>query len=217
MENNQTTNQEFNEEFVVTKNNQTEKIKKRKKFNFTPGNILFLIVLNIIVITTIINLCVRTSFWAHYVAIGSLTAYFVIYAFLTNTAKNINIRLTFAVMFINFFAAFFAIFLLITKYNDHNWIWQYFIPILIMFNNLVTTVLLVFNKITFVNALMTFCMNLFQSLVQMILIIIFVGINSSFVSVFSIVSFSYCLLGVINAIFIKGFQITNNIGKSEKI
>ena len=210
-------NNNFNEKTTEVIIDQTPSKTKSKKFNFTPGNILFLVVLNIILITTIINLCLQTGFWAHYIAIGSLTGYFVVYAFLTNTAKNINIRLSFSVLFINLVATFFVILLLITNFSDYNWLWQYFIPILIMFNNLVTTTLLVFGKITFVNALMTFCLNIFQSLLQLIFVLVFVGVNGTFVSVLSIVTFSYCLLGVINSIFIKGFQITNNIGTNEKI
>lgn len=205
----------INEEIIVEKEEKTP--AKKKSRNFTAGNALFLVVLNIILIATIVNLCVKADFWAHYVALGSLTIYFIIFSFLTKSPKNINIRLTFSVLFINFVALFFTILLLTTKLSDYNWIWQYFIPIIIMFNNIITTALLLLNKITFVNALMTFCITLFQSLVQLIFILIFVGIQGSFISVFSIVCFSYSLLGVINAIFIKGFLVTNNIGKNRKI
>lgn len=186
------------------KSEATEIKKRRRKKALNKGlsvwSIVVLVMLNICVCLTIINLAMGGLFWAHYVTLCCFTVGTFVYSIFTKKIKKIALRLRLSVLSLYIIACIYIAILHVLS-NDYAWIWQYYIPSIITFSNIVTLIILLYSKLTLSNGLISYMLNLVLASMPLILMIVIP--SSDAVIGTTVCAFGTSLLGVVNLLYVK--------------
>ena len=191
---------------VNTEEVNKSKPQKKPKRILSVFGVIVLLIINACVCATIVNICLETSFWAHYVTIGLLTAFLIIYSLCTKNPKTMANRLRNSVFVLNLIGGAYMLILYIIG-QSFSWIWQFYLPILISFVNIILLVLLFLHKVNVSTNLIACGINFILMLCPLFLMIF--SEVTLVPRVIIICSFALCLLSVMNLLFIKILQWKN--------
>ena len=178
---------------------KTDKKQEREQhISFWGGASLLLI--NVCILITILNICLGGFFWAHYVSIGAFTVCLVAYSVLSRNIKQIAARTRYTLFFLNVIAWLYVLIVYFVG-QDFDWIWMYYIPSMIIVANIILFVLLFFKKISLTNMMITYILNLMLSICPLIAMIFLA--HSTWALGLIVSAFSISLLSSINLMFIK--------------
>lgn len=161
---------------------------------------LTIMLINVCMLLTIVDICIDNSLYSQFVTIAICTIFLFVYTYAGKTTKGISYKICLSCIAL---IGVSWIYILIGALagQDHVWIWQYYMPILLLVQTIVALALCLAKKMTVSKALIVCGTNLFLTIGPLVSMILHA--NSDVVKVLILGAFTLCLLSTINLLFTK--------------